>query len=51
MNSMARIIEAVADWADKAMPKNGREVFQLLIALYWIGMIGGVVFLLIANFW
>lgn len=51
MNGMTKVTEAVADWADRAMPRNGREVSQLLLALYWIGMIGGIVFLLIANFW
>ena len=49
MNGMARIMEAMADWVDKAMPGSGREIFQLSVALYWIGMIGGIVFLLIAN--
>lgn len=51
MNGMTRIMEAVADWADRAMPRNGREVFQLLIALYWIAAIGGTVLLFLANFW
>lgn len=51
MNSTIKIMEQVVDWADEATPKNGREVFQFLIMLYWVGIICGSVFLLVANLW
>ena len=51
MNGMVRILGQAVDWADRATPKNGREVFQFLIALYWAGLVCGYIFLLAANLW
>ena len=46
---MGRIMEAVGDYADKAIPRNGREFIELLIAMYWVATIVGVIALFIVN--
>ena len=44
-----RIIQLVADWVDRAIPRSSRDFQELLFLIIWVGSIGWFIVLLIIN--